>query len=450
MCFAKKLSIVSLLVISVLVLVIVSAWSTRHAMLSGSRFSAGLRGFVLAVSKAPLELKNSISVIGHLFPPKGVPDNYSNYQPETKSDFQKDEFLLIPFINSNGISEVVLYSLMEKSSMTIYNSTSESSKQFSDKLDGSLSRKQVAVSSRNRIWNPYLSQDGCLVYAYPGNDLVAIDLETGLEKWRVEGAFHHSIEPDADGNLWVCAALEPGFGRYRLHDQKHSNISFEDQGLVKISKHGKVMDSISVANLLAANSLEYLMYGVSNPDLNFDPIHLNQITPIITETAIFKKGQILVSLRNLSTVLLVDPESRKILWHQTGPWMNQHCVQVLSGDSISIFDNHSFASGQFWLNQNWRNRIVACNLKTGKLDEAKINWRSPFKFTIPVEGRALPIDVGVWLVEDSICGNIMIFKDGSLVFKWANKYPDGSVGYTSWARYLSKAQIPERLLVKRD
>ena len=46
-----------------------------------------------------------------------------------------------------------------------------------------------------------------------------------------------------------------------------------------------------------------------------------------------------LSIRKLSTVALVQPDSGKIKWLKTGPWLNQHDVNPLGNDRYSIFGN---------------------------------------------------------------------------------------------------------------
>ena len=49
----------------------------------------------------------------------------------------------------------------------------------------------------------------------------------------------------------------------------------------------------------------------------------------------FFKNDLVISLRNLSTILVYRP-STKIKWLKTGPWINNHDAQYL-GDGIFQF-----------------------------------------------------------------------------------------------------------------
>ena len=447
--FSKLVSLISLTGFCALGLVIVSSWATRHAIGGGQRLSAGVRKSVLALAEFPTQAKSLVGLLNNYLPPQGVSNVYSKYLESPSVSNGISGFLLVSCVSSNGANTVSLIHLENRSRRMIEIPViNHRIRQYSDILIGSEPRRQSSFSSRHRVWHPYLSKEGILTYMIPWNDLISVDTKTAQEKWRVRGAFHHSLEPDANGDLWVCGAVQPESSSNLKLKTHHSNKVFEDQALVKVSPSGKIIQLISVADLILNSGLEYLLYGISNPNTNHDPIHLNQITPIISDSGVFKKGQILVSLRNLSTILLLDPASELVVWHGSGNWMNQHCVVPVSASTFSVLDNHSFASGQYWLNSAWRTRIVSHNIETGKASEIQVNGESPQNFKIPIEGRALPVSSNHWMIEDSLQGTIMIFENQKLVFKWSNLYPDDTVGITSWCRYMNDQDVPQFLLNK--
>lgn len=413
-------------------------------MLGGSRFSEGLKESVIAVSELPSAVKKILNLAEKYLQPNPGTNIYFNYREFSALQRDLNGFIMIPFFDSYSASSVLLINLTNNASAIIkLGERFYQPAEYSDFLIGSEKHRQPSLSCQNRICSPYLSKDGMLTYLIHLNDIVTIDLATGKERWRVKGAFHHSIEPDADGNMWVCGAVQPGSLSNNTTKFNHSNKSFGDQALVRISKAGKILNTISIADLLCNSGLEYLLYGVSNPNTISDPIHLNQITPILSDSGVFKTGQILVSLRNMSTVILVDPVAPLVIWHRSGSWMNQHSVFPVGPSQFTVLDNHSFASGEFWLNKNWHTKIVECNIETGKQREIKISKEYPLDFNIPIEGRLLPIKPETWVVEDCHKGTIMIFQNQKLVFKWTNLFSDGTVGVTSWCRYIPENMFPK-------
>ncbi len=443
----KTVSVVSFLILLIAFAFVTGAWSTRHIMKGGKRLSQPIGSLVLFSSQIPSQVKSFVSLAENFKAPIGLSNNYSNIHEAGMHESRLDGFILISCIDQDGLNQVGLINLATRK----YNQLSiqqlrGNNERYSDILHGADGKRQISFSSRHRIWHPYLDSEGNLTYIIQGNDLVSLDLKTGKKRWSVKGAFHHSIETDSDGNFWACGSIKPNSKDDSFKMINHSNYEFDDQALVKISKEGKILRVLSVSNLLCNSGLEFLLYGISNPDLNSDPLHLNQITPIVNTQGVFKRGQILVSLRNMSTIILVDVQTDKVVWHQTGPWMNQHCVVPIRDSSFALLDNHSFASGEYWLNQHWRTRVLTHNISSGKTEEILLNSQLAEGFRVAIEGRVFPLSNDAWLIEDSVQGTVLVVHDGKIVLKWQNLYKNGNVGPTSWCRYIEKSQMPQRLL----
>ena len=71
-----------------------------------------------------------------------------------------------------------------------------------------------------------------------------------------------------------------------------------------------------------------------------DPIHLNDIEPVRKDGPYWRKGDLFLSLRSPSTVMLYRPSTNKVIWRKDGPWSKQHDVDILDDHRISIFNNN--------------------------------------------------------------------------------------------------------------
>ena len=104
-----------------------------------------------------------------------------------------------------------------------------------------------------------------------------------------------------------------------------------------------------------------------NGSSNFiaDPIHLNDIQPVNFDGNYWKKGDIFLSLRSQSMVILYRPSTNKIIWKGTGPFFHQHDVNILDEHRISIFNNNSknFADGEY---VDGNNQVIIYDFKTDK------------------------------------------------------------------------------------
>ena len=96
-----------------------------------------------------------------------------------------------------------------------------------------------------------------------------------------------------------------------------------------------------------------------------DPIHLNDIQPIDFDGEFWKKGDVFLSLRHQSMVLLYRPSTNKIIWKGIGRFFHQHDVDILNDHKISVFNNNSknFAFGNV-LDGN--NEVIIYDFKTNQ------------------------------------------------------------------------------------
>ncbi|MEL1227301.1 MAG: arylsulfotransferase family protein, partial [Candidatus Neomarinimicrobiota bacterium] len=115
---------------------------------------------------------------------------------------------------------------------------------------------------------------------------------------------------------------------------------FYDDAIVKLSPESEILFEKSVSQIFIENNLEYLLFAHGN-DYEADPIHLNDIQPVDFDGEFWKKGDVFLSLRSQSMVLLYRPSTNEIIWKGTGPFFNQHDVDIIDNHRISVFNNRS-------------------------------------------------------------------------------------------------------------
>ena len=192
--------------------------------------------------------------------------------------------------------------------------------------------------TRYTISHPWLFKNGDLLIHGQWTPLTKIDLCSNII-WSLDYAFHHSLEKDHQNNFWLPYTLTPNSVSAGLEDrqgpiQKH----FIDDGIMQVSEDGKVLFKKSVMQILIDNNLQKLIFP---GELSYDPIHLNDIQPAMFDGLNFKKGDIFLSLRSISIIVLYRPSNNKILWYKKNPWVKQHDVDILNTEQISIFNNKS-------------------------------------------------------------------------------------------------------------
>jgi hypothetical protein len=125
----------------------------------------------------------------------------------------------------------------------------------------------------------------------------------------------------------------------------------------RISHSGALLEEIPLIPLFVNSN----WLGLLPTTTDFcDPLHLNFIDEIDEDaTGDLDPGDLVISLRNISSFAILDRETHEIEQMASGNFLQQHSVQHLSGSKFLIFDNQGgdrFASGS---------RIIEYDLATG-------------------------------------------------------------------------------------
>jgi hypothetical protein len=280
---------------------------------------------------------------------------------------------------------------------------------------------------RVRLFHPLILEDGSLVYSNY-SPLVRVDA-CSRTLWTAEGLFHHSVESADDGGIWAPSYIEP---------QTLPGVlpTFKQDAITKVSREGKIVFRKSVAELLIENNLGYFVYGHDN--YSDDPTHLNDIQEVTFDGQYWKKGDLFISARNISSIILYRPSENKVIWHKQWNWVHQHDVDILDDHRISIFDNHKYA---------YHNRHVVHGNNDVKIydfetDEVSSPWAEALKThdvrTIN-QGRSEVLSQDDVYVEETNYGRaLMLNTKGDIIWEYINRGSDGILYYLNWSRVLNR------------
>ena len=135
---------------------------------------------------------------------------------------------------------------------------------------------------RYRIMHPLLTSDGSLFFQ-DNSPLIKLDYCSELVWQNQEERFHHSNELDHEGNVWVPTSMYP----YGI-DEKYIGSDFDnyvDDAITKVSQDGEILFQKSVSELFIENDMKYLLFAVGDRSFVEDPIHLNDIQPVLFRRA---------------------------------------------------------------------------------------------------------------------------------------------------------------------
>ncbi len=192
--------------------------------------------------------------------------------------------------------------------------------------------------------------EGDLVFNFDYLGLVRLDI-CGDVVWRLPYQTHHSLHVDeATGHLWVSGLR---FHERAVPDLPNHIPPFYEPTVLEVSPEGEILQEISVFDVLLQNDLQGLLYMqnfndvlIGRADTTGDTLHLNDVEtfPTDMEEGVFSAGDIMISLRNIHSVFVFDPQSKAIIYSNIGGFSAQHDPDFIDGNTISVFDNN-FVSG---------------------------------------------------------------------------------------------------------
>jgi hypothetical protein len=158
-------------------------------------------------------------------------------------------------------------------------------------------------------------------------------------------------------------------------------------------------------------------------------VHANDVEVLGRDLAAaypsLKPGHVMVSLRVPNLILIFDPKTREIVWHQTGPWLRQHDPDFRDDGLISVFDNRG-VEGDASVFGGSRTLVVDPLSRETRdaYPHRKDNW-----FFTPTRGKHQVLPNGNTLLVETAGGRVLeVADDGSVVWSYLNRYDENAVG----------------------
>ncbi len=282
-----------------------------------------------------------------------------------------------------------------------------------------------------RAIHPYLTPSGELLIKDHQSFLYALDA-CGRKLWDQTGVlFHHSTESDGAGGYWIPGYVEPSAIEKIAAD-------FVDDALVRLGPKGEVLFTKSVTQILLDHGMEHAVFGAGR--YQKDPIHLNDIEPVLTDGPYWKKGDLFLSFRHLSMIMLYRPATDEVIWYQQGPWLAQHDVDILDDHRIGIFNNDAYDKGT-GARVYGVNEITVHDFATGTDSDP---WKAAFEgadIHTLFEGLFTVLPGDVAMIEEENSGRLVFARpDGTMLASFINKAGDGLSYRMGWSRYLTAAE----------
>ena len=423
-----------------------SAWLTRAAVMGSPRLSKTTTAFMLAVASFPRRVIDVIDEFGGY----GLPFSYRLLIPKEPDPGRAS--IGFPSSHDNGYLLFAGVDKQERSQVVKLISVATGADIIVWRPDwGKIAAASSPSMSRDGFdargllpTHPLLLANGAVVFT-TGFSLVNIDI-CGKTEWVIPEDFHHSVEAAPDGTLWVPSvssdgyAWNPGLGG-----------RFRDDAITNVDGSGKVMRRISVAGILERNGLLSILLGSQGNSLNSDPVHLNQISIATRQSAFWKPGDLLLSLRNLSVLLVYRPSTDRVIWLKSGPWVNQHSAFFYGDSKVVLFNNNAlpFLSGlglgDVYLPPSFASGVMTYDFSTGEVHQPFEKMLMELGVRTIDQGRVQLLSDGGVFIEETRSARHLRFSPDRLLWARTNSFDSKTNGAVSWARYLTAEEAAPAL-----
>ena len=438
--FARCIWLASLFFLVVTATVLITGALVRHALLGGGKLSQEQQALVINVAEFP----SLVNKIVKEFMGKGDGPLLLIRKKEVEKDSWTRKF---PFAGDDGyllLSGVIPGKVESVVQLIRISDGSVIAKWKPDwsAVNDLITDKKYGVKRDSELLHathPLLLENGDLIFN-TNNALVRLALCKSSPTWVLDNVFHHSNEMDIDGqSIWVPSVYEGYFSNNSFLKEK-----LRDDSLARVSLDGKILENHSFSKVLMDNGLREFLLGRAGGKINEDPVHINQISIAQQNGKFWKRGDLLISARHLSSIFLYRPSTGKIIWYQLGPWMNQHSVRFVDDHKISIFDNNVFGGAeptQPFVNPDSVNRVFIYDFISKQATQPYVKQLTATRPITLTQGRAQVLPDGGLFVEETNFGRHLRFSKDGLMWSRVNDYDDQSIGAVSWSRYLTQDEV---------
>jgi len=282
--------------------------------------------------------------------------------------------------------------------------------------------------------HPLLSSDGSIVFNTEDGPLMKLSKDSKF-LWHIQGIFHHSLEFDADGNIWSTTVAENSKFMSEYFD------NYRDDAISKISPDGKILFKKSVSKILVENGYRGLLLGIG-PIEEHDALHLNDIQPALTSSEYWQKGDLLISIRNKSTIFLYHPSTNKILWLKTGPWLLQHDVDFIDDTHIGLFGNNLLRNKNYDFIDGHSDEYIY-DFKTDKVTTPYSELFRKANIRVARAGLTRILANGDIFIEESDNGRLLRGNTKDIIWQFVERIDKDSAARLCWSRFITKDEIKE-------
>ena len=406
----------------------------KHHYTGGERFQS-LQNIAVTIADVPSNIKEILlQPPSHLLTARDrqeFKDYKAGFNFKNKKDL--DILFLLNYTNpSNNKHEIKLIDLQTYESI------------FEYKFDYELFTK--IKSENNEKFKKYITNDNFVLRStFLTKNLNLISLTTGHIIVKFSPAnneviwfnddynFHHTFYVN-ENEKYVWAI---GCSKNSKLDKIYLSNNFCDDSVIKIDINtGKIIEEISVTQIMIDEGIHnYLFVGRSDISVP-DPLHINDVEEVISDTNFTKKGNLFLSLGHTNMILLINPNTKKIIWKLSDKLFHQRDVDIINDDEIAIFNNNRIITNKDKVFKN--NEINVYNFKTNELSSPYDDILNDNDVKTVNQGLMEITEYGIFVEEQNSGRYIFFEKNGNVIFEYLNKSDNNPYVYqVHWSRLIT-------------
>lgn len=194
-----------------------------------------------------------------------------------------------------------------------------------------------------------MDADGNLIVVFQGRNVFPYQVGIAKFDWnskllwiKIDNS-HHWPKVGPDGRIYTpIAKIERGAQTVAATPQPSeckSGAIFQE-GVRVLAPDGTTLKEFWMKDVVKASDMQGLAYSVRN---DCDPYHVNGIDLVTAATAArlpeLRAGDLLVSLRSSSALVVLDQDTGLIKHIVSGPMVAQHSPHALLNGNFAVFDN---------------------------------------------------------------------------------------------------------------
>ncbi len=257
------------------------------------------------------------------------------------------------------------------------------------------------------------------VRLYPNGDLLALYHDYGIVKldknsrllWAASGRFHHDFFVGEDGRIFTLSH------EVQFLDRIHPYEPLLVDSIEILDANGRPLQRVPLLEAFERSSYASLLK--SAPPFG-DIMHTNTVEVLDGRlehrSPAFKKGNILVSVREMDVVAVVDASTAAVVWALSGQWHRQHDPTILDNGHILLVDN---------LGHGGMSKVVEIDPFTQRIVWA-YESTSERPFSTLIGGLNQRLANGNTLITESDTGRAFeVTRDGRIVWEFHNEARTG-------------------------